>query len=204
MGRLRHVGIQRLGTEEAEEGPEPSRPAPHTQGSFVSEDSDVHSDSGYGRQVGHRRGQSSGSHSLFDDFEGLSSPYSGSSSIYSIPSTPGGPGARTPAYAFNANGQLHLGGGGYSEGGPGLGLGLGAMSLADSRFSTPRSVMRGLGDEEEEGMGMGTGGRNGMMEMGRGRSGKESHVREVKIVGMDVESGGEDEPGADKMEIDAS
>lgn len=190
-----------MGTEEAGEGPEPSMSAPHTQGS--SEDSDVHSDPGYGRQVGHRRGQSSGSHSLFDDLEGLpSSPYSGGSSIYSIPSTPGGPGARTPAYVFNASGQLQLDGRGYSEGGglvgPGLGLGLGAMSLADSRFSTPRSIMKELGVEEEERVGMREG---GTMEMGTGR--KEGHVREVKIVGMDVESGGEDEPGADKMEIDS-
>ena len=85
--------------------------------------------------------------------------------------------------------------------GPGLGLGLGAMSLADSGFSTPRSVVEVLGDEGEEGMEMKEGDRG---RRGRGRNRKECHVQEVRIAGMDVEGAGEDELCADKMEIDAS
>lgn len=75
-------------------------------------------------------------------------------------------------------------------------MGLGAMSLNGSNYSTPRSVAGGLPDEEEE-----------SAERGRAdalnTNAKEKSMEEVKIVGMDVEVGGEGESaGPGKMDVD--
>jgi hypothetical protein len=74
--------------------------------------------------------------------------------------------------------------------------GLSAMSLGGSGFSTPKSSVVGLPDEEQDKVVVVGGGKEGL-ELGR-RDG------DVKIVGMDVEVGemGGEERGLAKMDVD--
>ncbi|KAG5640409.1 hypothetical protein DXG03_008775 [Asterophora parasitica] len=189
VGRFRTVGLQR-GERQADPD---SGPPSGTDGDMDMEGSEFELEF---TRMRHRRGASSGS--LFDDRDGMPSPFSGSSSYSSyaggsVPSTPD-VGAYVPMHAYSQSG------GASAQNLPSLnamGLGLSAMSLNGSRYGTPRSVAGRLPDEDE------------LQEERVVRQGKEAELQEVKIVGMDVE--GEAEDGADqggdkapgKMDVDA-
>ncbi|KAF9464914.1 transcription factor Opi1-domain-containing protein [Collybia nuda] len=187
VSRLRTVGIQRGGGQEAEDLPLPP-PGRHSRG---NSDGDLE----FGNALRHRRGASSSSQ--FDDNDGMPSPYSGASSYSSytggssIPSTPGA-GSYTPGYSYT-----HGGYGGAPSPGASLSA-LGSMSLNGSRYSTPRSVTTTLPDEDDDRAYIGPGKRDD--------GGNEG----VRIAGMDIEV--QDDPkhkedaelgvGVGKMEVD--
>jgi hypothetical protein len=189
VGRLRTVGIQR-GAQEGEDIPEHDIAAefgfPHPE------------------HIRHRRAGSATSTAFSDldaehdadrDVDIPSSPFfsSNASTTWgsSIPSTPGG-GTYTPG-----GGGFGSTAGGYNEGAsyeksyagapsPGA-IPIGAMSLA-SRYNTPRSVVAGLPEEEEEAEGD-EGDKSGSVT-----------VREVRVVDGTEEEG--EERGVQKMEVD--
>lgn len=198
VGRLRTVGIQR-GAQEGEDTPE----------------HDIAAEFGFPhpKHIRHRRAGSTTSTAFSDpdaehdadrDVDIPSSPFfsSNASTTWgsSIPSTPGGgtftPGGGGFGFTAGAAGGYNTvnGGASYEKGyasyagapSPGA-IPIGAMSLA-SRYNTPRSVVVGLPEEEEEAEGD-EGDKSGSV-----------IVREVRVVEGTEEDG--EERGVQKMEVD--
>ncbi|KAF8194989.1 transcription factor Opi1-domain-containing protein [Pholiota molesta] len=195
VGRLRTVGIQR-GAHEGEDIPE----------------HDIATEFGFPRpeHTRHRRAGSATSTAFSDldaehdadrDPDIPSSPFFSSNASMtwgsSIPSTPGG-GTYTPGgggFGSAAGGYNAVNEGASYEksyasyaGAPSPGaIPIGAMSLA-SRYNTPRSVVAGLPEEEEEAEGD-EGDKSGSV-----------IVREVRVVDGAEEDG--EERGVQKMEVD--
>ncbi|KNZ77247.1 hypothetical protein J132_05957 [Termitomyces sp. J132] len=167
VGRFRTVGLQR-----GERTEDNATGSSFTHGGDPAMELDFSS-------LQHRRVLSFSSQA--DESDVLPSPYSGTSSYSSyaggssIPSTPGA-GTQTPVYVYSretASPNL-------------MGLGLSSMTLIDSAFGTPKSVVSGLPDD------MDPDDSGAIRSVSSVVKEKEQNLDEIKIVGTDVEVEAED------------
>lgn len=216
VGRLRTVGIQRgtqqqvedvtADTSEFELSHHSSSRRSHHQHSHSHQHPHQHSHQHH--QHHHRHHRSGSSISQFDEHDMMLLPFlsgsSSSSTVWgSIPSTPGG-GTFTPPVVYA----------GSSSPGGTTSIPIGAMSLA-SRYSTPRSGILTLPDEEEEeqeGEGEEEGEEGAVVGMMRKKDRKKMEKEEggggggqVRVIGVDSGMEGEGEEEEDrlqKMDVD--